>query len=122
MTLLVFNNWSLVISLKIAGWVADGVDPDQMSHFVAWWVTLCSELSVCLNTHGKYNWLYVKIVSEMRNHDWNKIRKYQLWSRKRVQIGWLGWLENKASDFVNDCLAVWYLVNNMELEAKSDGC
>ena len=44
-----------MLCLKIAGWVANSVDPDEMPHYVASHLGLHNLLRpVCPNTYGKY--------------------------------------------------------------------
>ena len=50
----------LLLCLKIAGWVANRVDPDEMLYAVASHLGLhCLYMPVCPNTYDKYCMTYV---------------------------------------------------------------
>ena len=49
-----------MLCLKIAGGVANGVDPDEMPHSAVSYLGLhCLPRPVCLNTYGKYGMTYI---------------------------------------------------------------
>ena len=52
-----------MLCLKIAGWVANSVDPDEMPRFVASHLGLyCLLRPVCPNIYGKYGKYDIKTV------------------------------------------------------------
>ena len=61
-----------MLCLKIAGWVANSVDPDETPHFAASHLGLyCLLRPICPNIYGKYGNVYTKFYQKI---------PYSLWS------------------------------------------
>ena len=68
-----------MLCLKIAGWVANSVDPDETPHCVASHLGLhCLLRLVCPNTYGKYMQTVQTQINEFTQHNlsWRNKKKY----------------------------------------------
>ena len=73
-----------MLCLKIAGWVANSVDPDEMPHSAASHLGLnCLLRPVCLNTYGKYSNYIFLICCESTHNLWG------FFLRKKKSKSWL---------------------------------
>ena len=64
---------NLRLCLKIAGWVANSVDPDEMPHSAASHQGLhCLLRPVCPNTYGKYDTMFPSSQKDLSKQCWSR--------------------------------------------------
>ena len=78
-----------MLCLKIAAWVANSVDPDEMSHSAVSHLGLhCLHRSACPNTYGKYG-KYLDRQAWVSNVDRDKTQAYS-WARPAILVAGKG--------------------------------
>ena len=100
-----------MLCLKIAGWVANSVDPDEMPHSAVSHLGLyCLLRPVCPNTYGKYGSINMIIILfnfiQTSRKLYMKSSKHSD-SRNTVLDKLLNYLLNKLS-FINVILIFWF--------------